>query len=304
MSGSERALVQPISDDPRGQIVATTGRRIFAGGLEWHVEEAGSGPVMLLLHGTGSTAHSWRDLAPWLAAQFRVVVPDLPGHGRTSSPEFAGFALPAMAAALADLLSAIDAPPALVVGHSAGAAILVRMALDGRICPRALISVNGALLPFNGIARFLFAPLARLLARNSVVPRWVASRAADPVAVERLIADTGSRLDATGIELYGQWARCPRHVSAALSMMANWDLQTLVADLPRLEVPLKLLVASGDRTIPPSQAQAVRTLLPSARIIALGDLGHLAHEERPLKVSDIIFRVAREAGVLRQESSR
>ena len=60
-------------------------RFVLAGRLRWHVQTFGpdTAPIMLLLHGTGAATHSWRDLAPLLAMRFRVIVPDLPGHGFT-----------------------------------------------------------------------------------------------------------------------------------------------------------------------------------------------------------------------------
>lgn len=272
-------------------------RFVSAGGLVWHVQEWGSGPAVLLLHGTGASTHSWRDVAPLLAARFRVVVPDLPGHGYTSSPEFVGFTVAAMATSLRELLRALDANPCMVVGHSAGAAILARMALDGHIAPRVLASINGALLPLSGFPRWLFAPLAKVMVRSAWVPHLVARRATR-AAVKRVIDGTGSYIDSFGIELYRQLVRRPRHVSAALSMMANWDLQTLARDLPRLQAPLRLLTAAGDLTIPPTDAARVRELVPDARLVSLGGLGHLAHEERPREVAGLLLQLAVAAGVL------
>jgi magnesium chelatase accessory protein len=161
-----------------------------------------------------------------------------------------------------------------------------------------LASINGALLPLAGFPRWLFAPMAKLLARSPLVPQLVARRATHTCAVDRLITGTGSHLDSVGIELYRQLVSRPRHVTAALSMMANWDLQALARDLPRLRTPLMLLTAAGDLTIPPSDAARVRELLPSAQIVPLGPFGHLAHEERPREVAELLTRLAVEAGVL------
>ena len=71
-----------------------------------------------------------------------------------------------MGRALSDLLAALDASPALVVGHSAGAAVLIRMALDRLIHPAGIVALNGALTPFDGLAGRFFSPLAKLLALN------------------------------------------------------------------------------------------------------------------------------------------
>ena len=282
--------------EPPKQLPAS--RYIRAGGLRWHVQDLGCGPPLLLLHGTGAAVHSWRDLAPLLATHFRVVMPDLPGHGTTSAPAFSDFSLPAMAAAVRDLLDAMGVSPLAVAGHSAGAAILVRMSLSGYLTPRVIISINGALLPLSGFPRSMFAPLANLLARSPLVARLAAHRAANTQATARLIAGTGSRLDPAGVSCYRALLSRPEHVAAALAMMANWNLTELARDLPRLRPPLKLLVANGDRTISPGEAVRVRALLPSAQIISLGDFGHLAHEETPQPVCDLILRLARAAGAL------
>ena len=131
------------------------------------------GPALLLLHGTGAATHSWRGLLPLLAQHFSVVAPDLPGHGFTQSPPPHRLSLPGMAADLGALLRKLDVKPEIVVGHSAGAAILARMCLDGRIAPRLLVSLNGAFMPFGGVANHLFSPLAKLLVMNPLVPRAV-----------------------------------------------------------------------------------------------------------------------------------
>jgi len=61
-------------------------RFVRAGGLRWHVQKTGTGPVLLLVHGTGAATHSWRELAPLLARRFTVIAPDLPGPGFTQRP--------------------------------------------------------------------------------------------------------------------------------------------------------------------------------------------------------------------------
>ena len=69
-----------------------------AGGLEWHAQRFGEGgPRVLLLHGTGASTHSWRDLAPILGERARALVPDLPGHGASTMPGGDGMRLPGMA---------------------------------------------------------------------------------------------------------------------------------------------------------------------------------------------------------------
>lgn len=276
-------------------------RFVEAGGLRWHVQRMGGGPVALLVHGTGAATHSWRDFAPLLAGKgFTVVAPDLPGHGFTTLPAAQeGLSLPAMANGLAALLATLgDAAPAVAVGHSAGAAVLARMCLDRRIAPRFLVSLNGALLPLGGLPGTVFAPLARVLAWTGLVPQLFARHATDQAVIERMMRGTGSTLDPAGMELYARLARNPGHVAGAFGMMANWDLKPLERELPGLPVPLVLVAGRNDRMVAPGEARRVRALVPSAELVYLRGLGHLAHEERPEEVGEMVARLARSAGVL------
>ena len=138
----------------------------------------------------------------------------------------------------------------------------------------------------------MLSPLAKLMVVNPLVPRLFAWQASSPGAVERLIANTGSTIDAKGIALYRKLVRSPAHVGAALRMMANWKLEPLLHDLPRLAPTLVLVAAANDRSISPIVAQQVREVLPAAIIERVRSLGHLAHEEQPQLIADIILKYA------------
>ena len=293
-SGSDLSWEREGADWPN----RTASRFVEVGALRWHVQVMGQGPVMLLVHGTGASTHSWRDLAPLLARHFTVIAPDLPGHAFTSSAPMNRMSLPGMASALADLLQVLGMKPEIAVGHSAGAAILVRMCLDKAIAPAGLISLNGAMLPLGGISGQIFSPLARLLASSSIGPRLFARWASDKDVVERLLGQTGSNVDPIGLALYGRLARSPNHAAAVLSMMANWDLGGLERQLPQLRVPLHLVVGSRDGSIPPADAALIRRLVAGSRIEILRGLGHLAHEERPQQVAGLIERQSKQWCVL------
>jgi magnesium chelatase accessory protein len=238
-------------------------------------------PELLLLHGTGASTHSWRGLAPLLARHAGVIAVDLPGHGFSSAARGDGATLGGMARGLGWLLREIGARPSVLVGHSAGAAIAVRMALDHPQRHRCVIGLNAALLPLHGWAGQFFSPLAKLLAANRLVPYLFAWRAADHLLVRRLLAGTGSNIDEEGVALYGRLVADSAHVAGALAMMARWDLHTLAGELPRLRTPLHLLAAERDRTVPPSNSKRVADMLPGATLTMLHGLGHLAHEEQP-----------------------
>ena len=268
----------------------TASRFVEAGGLNWHVQLMGQGPCLLLLHGTAAATHSWRDLAPLLAPHFTLIAPDLPGHGFTSSLPQARVSLAGFSEALRALLNKLQASPDLVLGHSAGAAIALRMALDGAITPRAIFSLNGALLPLGDEHAAFFTRAARLMVGLPFVSKLCAWRASKHEVAAKLLRDTGSEIGPRGVELYTRLFGYPGHIRAALTMMAQWELRPLLRDLPRLVPALFLLVGSRDRAVPPMQARRIQAIQPAARIITLEGLGHLAHEEAPERIVDALLR--------------
>ncbi len=271
---------------------ADASRFIAAGGIDWHVQVMGSGPVALLLHGTGAATHSWRDLAPLLAPRFTVVAPDLPGHGFTGPIRRATPA--AVATAVAALTEKLDLPPALTIGHSAGAAIALTMVQHRLAMPRAVIGLGGALLPFPGMAGKLFPALARMLFVNPLMPEIFAMRARIPGEIPSFIQrSTGSRLDPAGLALYERLMKTSGHIGGALALMAHWDLVPLEAALPTLNLPVLLAHGDRDKTIPPVTSRTVAARLPLGRALMLPGLGHLAHEEDPAGHAALISDFAR-----------
>jgi magnesium chelatase accessory protein len=176
----------------------------------------------------------------------------------------------------------------------------VRMTIDGHVAPKVIVGANAALLPLRGIAGQLFSPLAKVLARIPLVPRLFARRAFDRSTIESMLADTGSRLDRKGVDLYWRLAQSPDHIAAAFGMMAEWDLSDLQKRLPRVKTPLVLLAAAGDKTIAPSDAGRVRSMLSETTVVPIAELGHLAHEENPELVAGLVFEAAERAGVLKE----
>jgi magnesium chelatase accessory protein len=272
-------------------------RFIEIAGMRWHVQRSGSGPPLLLVHGTGAATHSWRDLAPLLARRFTVLAPDLPGHGFTDPLPPGQLSLSGMARALHALLRRLEFAPEVAVGHSAGAAILARLCIDRNIAPKLLVGLNGALLPFDGMAAHFLPPIAKLLFLNPLAPRLFAW-SADRAAVARLLRGTGSTIDRAGVDFYTRLMGNHGHVAGALGMMANWDLETLERDLSKMPVPMALIVGRGDTAVSPSAADRIKRRLPQVQVEFVDGVGHLAHEEKPRLISERIIKLAETAGAI------
>ena len=263
---------------------------IQAGGIQWHVQIMGQGPVLLLLHGTGSGSFSWRGLMPLLSAHFQVIAPDLPGHAFTSRGPEGSLSMQGMSEGLRALLLQLNVTPSIIGGHSAGAAIAANMLLQQRALSQTqLIGFNPAWLPLPGLPSLIFRPAAKLAAINPVSAWATAKLASKPAMIEKSILQTGSQLDAQGLALYQSVFSHSGHVHSVLNMMAAWQLDTLSKSLPQLQNKVSILVGMQDQTVPPSMAHEACKLMPQARVFEQHGLGHLAHEEDPAGTAQLIL---------------
>lgn len=275
--------------------------RLLVGALSWQLElhRASSrhgppetAPVVLMLHGTGGSGHSWAALLQAMPAEQRErvhwVVPDLPGHAGTRGAELGELTLPHMARALAKLVQALRLPaPSLVVGHSAGAALALRMALDTpapQPAPAVLGFAPSLVPPPEFFIRYL-APLINPVATSSPVSRLVASLSARSGLIDSLLSSTGSQLSATQKLAYKQLFQDPLHVRGAVGFMAAADLPTLNAECERLTSPVSMVLGAGDRWIPERALRPVLARhLPRAEV-QVWPGGHLVHEEAPARAA-------------------
>lgn len=264
---------------------------VVSGGLRWHFQKTGQGPLMLLLHGTGASTHTWRDLVPQLATAFTVISVDLPGHAFTPTLDPRHLTLPGMAQAVTALMADLQLEPQVIVGHSAGAAVAAQMVLSAPAPSRPLlVALNPAWLPMPGMAGWLFAPIAKLMTLNPLSAWLMAKQAARGSMVARVLRGTGSQLSAEGVSYYKRLLSAPAHVRGVLSMMVGWDLEGWHAQLERLFSPVLVLCGGQDQTIAPDATLALVQRLPHATHAMLSGLGHLAHEEAPLEVAQRILR--------------
>jgi magnesium chelatase accessory protein len=254
----------------------------------WHVQVTGTGPDLLLLHGAGASAHTWHRLMPRLDHRFRLIAPDLPGHGFTQSPKGRA-SLPQVARDVATLMGNMDAAPHIVIGHSAGGAIALELARQGLLDIDRIVVVNGALEDFRGPAGVIFPLMARVMAMNPLTGLFL-SRGSSDAQVRSLIGATGSNLDAEALTLYARLIARRAHVDGTLAMMAQWSLKELGAALPQISVPTLFLHGANDQAVAPSVAERAARAMPDARLVTFPGVGHLAQEEIPDRVAEEVLR--------------
>lgn len=263
-------------------------RLVAVNGIEWHVQEMGEAgaPVALMVHGAGAATHSFRGLMPLMAERYRVIAIDLPGHGFTRGARRADLTLPGMARALSGLLRVLELEPDIAIGHSAGVAVLLQMSLGEDFRPGHIVGLNGALEPIRGNA--LLSPLAKLLFANPLTSRMVSFQARIVDMAGHLLRATGSQIDAEGRDCYAMLLRQPAHVSGALGMMANWNLDPLISRLGAIASPVTLIAATDDPMVPQRVSRDAARHIPQGRFVDFGPGGHLFHETAPEALFSLI----------------
>lgn len=261
---------------------------VQTGAARWHVQRMGTGKPLLLLHGTGASVHSWRDLMPILARDNEVIAIDLPRHAFTTGHSPYAMSLPAMAGEIAELLKTLEVEPAAIIGHSAGAALALQLGLDHGI-GGPIIGLSAALRPFPGPFAQIFPAVAKALFINPLVPRIFAGTVDVAGGAGRFLwRSTRSRIDPAGLACYRTLLTHPGHAGGALAMMANWDLPGLRDRMGAVRNPVLLVHGESDPAIPLAWAREAQGWLANARLDVLPGLGHLAHEEAPEKVAKLI----------------
>ncbi len=267
-------------------------RFVEAGSYRWHVQRMGSGPGLVLIHGTGASVHSWAGLMPLLAAHFDVIAMDLPGQGFTRSLRLALVSLPAMVDGILALLTAEKMAPAYLCGHSAGAAIAVRLATRLARPPQLTIALNGAFRPLEGPAGFVGPAIAQAC---SAAPfsNVIASFAADRRRVIRLIEGTGSKPCEPYLDCYQTLFSRPGHVSGTFRMMGGWNVYGLMVPFEAAGCRLFHIIGSADRAVPPDIGRQLARRCHYIDLLELEGLGHLAHEEDPAGIAAAILEATR-----------
>jgi pimeloyl-ACP methyl ester carboxylesterase len=241
---------------------------------------AGSGPPLVLVHGWTGAASNFSELAPLLARRFRVLVPDLPGHGG-SSPLPAAPNMDAYADRVRDVAAHEGMLPLAVVGHSMGGLVALRLALRRPEEVSVLVLAASAgiesvtrraefWIALAGLVRpgRLLSPYRLAIARSPLLRRLVFGRyqVADPDALSERAID--GLLTASG-----------HHTDVVSAGKA------IVRDDPRVELeavrcPTLVLWGARDLQVPVADAfEYARRLRAPVRVIA--DCGHLLVAERP-----------------------
>ena len=247
-------------------------------GLNIHYKDTGpkDAPVVLLLHGFGSSLQTWDVWAAQLETQYRVIRLDLPGFGLTGPSPLHDYSEAGDLATLTHFVDKLGVASFSIIGHSMGGKMawglaaadpdrvkaLVLMAPDGFPEVKDIGSKPYAMPSIMGVIKF---SLPKFLVRKSIEPAFFDANALSDSLVDR----------------YYDMLRAPG-VRAAILERANQTIYTdPVPRLKKITAPTLLVWGEQDQMIPSSNAQSYANVLSTSKTVLLPKLGHLAQEEQP-----------------------
>ena len=180
-----------------------------------------------------------------------------------------------------------------MIGHSAGGAVSLELARQGRVAPGRVVVVNGALENFRGAAGWLFPIMAKALALNPFTGFLISQGGRSEQQVRSILANAGTDLGDEALRCYARLIKRRAHVDGTLAMMAQWALEDLNRALPAIATPALFLHGDRDGAVPLRVAERAAGAMPDARLVTLGGIGHIAHEEAPDRVAEAITDFAR-----------
>lgn len=254
--------------------------------------DEGEGDVLLLIHGMAGSSETWRSVIPPLSKKFRVIAPDLLGHGDSAKPR-TDYSLGAFAVWLRDFLDELGVSHATVVGHSLGGGVAMQFVYQHPDYAQRLILISsGGLGPDVGwVLRLLSAPGAELVL---------------PIIAPQPVLSVGNKLRSW---LRSAGIQSPRGAElwSAYSSLSDGEtrqsfLKTLrsvvdyrgqaVSALNRLrlreQLPVMAIWGERDGIIPVAHAYAAHEARTDARLEVLPDVGHFAQVEAPGRVVELI----------------
>jgi len=262
--------------------------RIRVNGMTYHVETAGDGPPLLLLHGFTGSADAWRPLLPAFARRYTTVAVDLPGHGRTDAPaDPKRYRTEAAADDLCRMMDRLSIGRAAVLGYSMGGRLALSLAMlaPERVAALVLESASPGLAT-DGERKARAEQdeaLARRIERDGIeafVDDW--ENLPLFASVKRLPAEVRDRLRRVRL------ANRPHGLAASLRGMGTGVQPSWWDRLPDLALPVQLITGELDGKFC-GIAERMMAALPDARLAVVPDAGHLVHVEKPELFATIVM---------------
>jgi len=251
---------------------------VDAAGTRLRIRDTGrrDAPVVIMLHGFGSSLETWDEWAVLLSDKFRVIRYDLPGFGLTGPDPTGDYTDARGVAVLAALMDRLGIAKAAIIGNSMGGKLAWSFAAQhpDRVTKLVLVSPDGFASP-----GFAYGKAPRIPPMMRLLP-YVAPRALLKTNLAAAYGRPGALTEAT-VTRYRDLMLAPGVRRAILSRMGQVILRDPAPILARIQTPTLLLWGEKDGMIPIANATDYLRDLPHATLVRLPGLGHVPFEEDP-----------------------
>ena len=270
-------------------------REITLHGHRVSYRAAGSGPLLVLVHGIAGSSATWEEVLPGLAKHCTVVAPDLLGHGQSAKPR-TDYSLGAYASAVRDLLGALGYERGTILGHSLGGGVAMQFAYQfPERCERLVLVSSGGL----GHELHLLLRAAALPGAEWVLPLLCTSGLRDAVdAVAGFLGRVaGVR---AGPDLEEIWRSFVSLADADARQAFIHTVRTVIdiqgqraSATDRLylaaELPTMIIWGAQDPLIPVAHASAAHQSIPGSRLEIFERAGHFPYRDDPQRFVQVLL---------------
>ncbi len=255
--------------------------------MNLHFSEAGRGTPVVLLHGFPLTGEIWREQRQSLAAHYRVITPDLRGHGQSPAP--AGiYEMELLAGDVLELLDSLQIERAVIMGHSMGGYVTLAA---WKLAPARFLALG--LIDSHASADTPEGRQGRLQMAEKVAAQG--SQVAAEAMLPRLFAPGRTAGDPAWEQVRAMILNTPTAgiIGAQHAMAARPDSNST---LPSINVPALILTGDQDQIIPIARAEAVAAAIPNSTLKVIANAGHMTMLEQPAATTATIQEFLRGAG--------
>ncbi len=249
-------------------------RRVTVDGLRLQIAESGAGPALLLVHGLTASHAVWEPTIAEFAREWRVIAPDLPGHGESDKPD-APYTIDFFAGVLRSAMRELGVDDAVVAGSSLGGQVALELAAWYPTFTRALVlaapavGYSAAMRPVGQALQMIAGPTLLRSRLRQVVQQGFHDRTRIGHVTRRRILE--ERLAADDFPAFAH------AVAKSLGGVLTAERQPLA----RVTQPVLLIWGREDRLVPLRRSERLLRRLPQARLHVLERCGHLPMLEQP-----------------------
>jgi pimeloyl-ACP methyl ester carboxylesterase len=242
----------------------------------------GSGPPVVLVHGTPSWSYVWRHVAPVLAGRFSVYLLDLLGYGDSEQRDGQDMSVGAQSRALAELLDVWKLDRPALVGHDVGGAVVLRAHLvEGRPAGRIALVDAAVLLPWN-------TPATMHMKAHLDAYRTMPAHIYERVVAGHLATAVHRVLQPDAMDAYLRPWRGPEGQAAYFRKIDQWrdeDMAALEPLFETLDLPVLVLWGTEDAWLTPETGERLAARIPGAKLALVPGAGHFVMEDAPAEVA-------------------